>query len=197
MLLENGGDGPDIKQKVNQRHEALTRSVVQTETQRSNDFGDGFNINTGIINLTDSADSAVLFFKNNEKFPVVIEAIAAGLGTRPSPTETGVLTVIKNPTSGTIIDDVTPVNMAENRNFESPKALSSDTLSYKAVGSGKTFTDGTEEALFFFSGPRIFAVVGFELGVGNSIGLKINTGDSTGAAVYAALVIHIKDGKLQ
>lgn len=194
MQIEDGtGDGTGLK--INKLHEVLTRSVVESEAESATDIGNSYNINSGIVALTGTADSAMLYLKNDEDSVLVIEAIAVGIGTMSATiTDSALVTLIRNPTTGTIISDSNVASAIANRNFGSSNTLKSTTLAYSASATGKTFTDGDDAAFFYTNGnQRLFAAIDFELAKGSSIGLKIDLGTSGGANVYAALIVHLKD----
>ena len=132
--------------------------------------------------------------KNNESSDLVIEAIAFGMDDA-TVTYIPTLTLVKNPTAGTIVSGASNIDMNQNRNFSSPNTLTAD--AYKGA-SGNTFTDGSDIAQFYMSdNGRLFATIGFELAKGNSVGIQFNPYLSTGSVdVYAAIICHVKDDKL-
>lgn len=167
---------------------ANTFSVIESEQFFEAKLGDAYNLNTGIVALTDgTVDSAIMYFKNNNPTDYILSALAFGMNTRGGTINDGaVVTMIRNPTAGTIVDDATAISMNQNRNFGSSKTLTADI--YKGA-QGKTFTDGTDIGIFNLgSGPRLFASIDFILPQGTSLGLKILP-ECTGAVdVYAALI---------
>lgn len=168
----------------------LTRAVTENEQLESVELGYAFNINTGKISI--SAESGLLYFKNDEVDPFVITAIALGVGTGTT-SDIGELTVIRNPTAGTLISGASAVDMNQNRNTGSSNTLRSTTLAYKGA-SGNTVTDGDDLA-YFFQGTsgRLFATVDIEVTRGGSIALKYQPNLSSGScSVYAALVGYVK-----
>ena len=60
------GSGKGNLAKVNNNQRLYTRAVTQAEEVLSNENGDAFNINTGIVTLTDSVNTPLLYIKNNE-----------------------------------------------------------------------------------------------------------------------------------
>lgn len=147
--------------------------------------GQAYNINTGVISLTSANSSACLYFKNTNTVPYLLEAIAVGVGTRPSPTEFAIVKLIRNPTTGTIIDTGTAVDMNQNRNFGSN--FTATATVYKGA-EGHTFTNGDDVAIFYQGDGRLFASINFVIPQGSSLGIEIDPNDSTGSDVYAALI---------
>lgn len=178
--------------KVNLKNQLYTFTVIETETQEAAALGNSYNINTGEINLTSSTESGILYIKNNEDSDLVIEAIAVGVGSAGTVTDVSTITIIRNPTAGTVISDASTVSMNQNRNFGSSKTLAVN--AYKG-DEGKTFTDGDDVAVLYQSaGGRLFAGLNFELPKGSAIGVKIDTQTSSGTTkVYAAAVCYLKD----
>lgn len=195
MVIEGAGTG-GYKVIVDADGKMQTRAVTETENQWGTEQGDGYNINTGTIALTSSTESGVLFFKNNEEKVFIVEAIAVGIGSAGTVTDSSVITLVRNPTAGTLISGASAVDMNANRNFGSSNTLSTS-LAYKGA-EGSTVTDGTDVAMFYqAAGGRMFAEINFELKKGNSIALKIDTQTSSGTTnVYAAIVGHLKDEAL-
>jgi hypothetical protein len=164
-------------------------------------MGQAYNINTGWIGLTAATESAVLYFKNDEspnngESGIAIDAVAIGIDDEGTTAGMSTVTIIRNPTAGTIVSGATAVDMNANRNFGSSNTLSSTTLAYKGA-EGNTFTDGTDTAIFAVNpGTRMYATVDFILEKGSSIGIKIDTDTSSGTTnVYAALILHRLNGK--
>jgi hypothetical protein len=199
MIIENGV-GDSKKARVDSNNNLHTFSVDRTAIQAATRKGNSYNLNTGLIGLTSATESAVLYFKNDEA-PVngessfVVDSIAIGIDNEGTTTGMSLITVIRNPTAGTIVDNATAVAMNANRNFGSSNTLSSTTLAYKGA-EGNTFTDGTDIAQFLQSpGTRGFYTLDFELTKGSSIGVKIDTDTSSGTTnLYVALIGHRVDG---
>jgi hypothetical protein len=200
MIIENGvGNGN--KMFVDANNQAHIFSTQRTVIQDAVVKGNAYNINTGWVALTTATESAVLYFKNDEspangESAISIDAIAVGIDDEGTTTGMSTVTVIKNPTTGTIIDGASAVAMNVNRNLGSSKTLATSTLAYKGA-EGNTFTDGTDFALFGQQpGSRGFYTVDARLERGSSIGVKIDTDTSSGTTnVYVALIIHRVDGR--
>ena len=193
MKIQNGA-GNGYMAKVNARNQLYTFSETETESAAATELGNAYNINTGLISLTGSGDSAILYVKNEEVSDMYIENIAFGIDSAATVSTTPVITIIRNPTAGDITTDASAVAMNQNRNFGSSKTLSTSTLAYKGKQGG-TMTGGNDIIIFMQgTGGRLFANIGLQLPKGNSIGVKIDSNISSDTMlVYCALVLYIKD----
>jgi len=185
------GDGKGFLARVDGNLRLNTHSVTHTASAQANLDGDAYNINTGIITLTDAADTPILYVKNNESRPLFIEAIAVGVG--PSTGGSGgvpKITVIRNPTAGTTISNANAVDINSNRNYGSASTLTVD--AYKGA-TGETMTDGDDHIIFFQnSNGRLFASINEILPKGSSIGVKLDPqASNTSQDVYCAFVCHL------
>jgi len=194
--LNDGGTGYSAHvDKNNQMHSFC---VTETEANSSVENGKGYNINTGIIALTGTADSGVFYFKNvespiNGETDIVIDTVIIGINTiSATATEHPIATIIRNPTAGTVVSDASAVSMNSNSNFGSGNTLTS--LIYKG-GDGKTITDGTDHAIVLCKeGRTTIPELNIDLPNGSAFGIKIDLNTSGGANVYVAVVCHRKDG---
>jgi hypothetical protein len=200
MRIEDGG-GSNGFALLTKGQALNTFSISEGEQQAATEAGKAYNINTGTIALTGSGDSGLLYFKNDEspdngESDFVITAIAIGLGTRSATvTDAANVTIIRNPTGGTLVDAATACDMVSNANFGSSNSLSSTTVAYKATADNQTLTGGTDHALLYMTDGRLYAPLAIDLPRGSSIGVKIDLNTSGGANVYCALVGYRKDGK--
>jgi len=187
----NDGTGTGNKLKIDSSNRAYTFSVTENVSNNATKLGNSFNVNTGVITLTSANESAIMYFKNNEDVSVHIDAIAVGLGPSTGGTSATIpnITVVRNPTAGTIVSGATAVDFNSNRNFGSSRTLTVD--AYKGA-EGNTMTGGNDHILFFqSSGGRLFATIDEELQKGDSIGIKITPqASNTSMDVYAALVLY-------
>lgn len=188
------GTGTGKRAKVDQNSQIHTVAITQTETQDAVDKGDAYNINTGTIGLTSTTASGVLYFKNDEDSPFIIDAIAVGIDNQGTQAGACIITLIRNPTAGTLITGASAVDMNQNRNFGSSKTLKSTTLTYKGA-EGNTVTDGDDIAIFYQNvGTRGYYSIDFELPKGSSVALTIDTQTTSGTTnLYAAIIGHVKD----
>jgi hypothetical protein len=197
--IENGGTGVKIGAHVDQNEQLHVHSISRSNTQDSTIKGKSYNINTGDIGLTSATESAVLYFNNTEtavdgSSDFVIDAVAIGIDSLGTTAGMAKITIVRNPTTGTIIDNAVAADMVENRNFGSSNSLSSNI--YKGV-EGDTFTNGADIAIFYQTvGTRGYYTLDMELQKGSSVGVKIDTQTSAGTTnVYAAIIGHRIDGK--
>lgn len=188
------GAGTGTLAKVSERQRLYTATVSTDEDQQATKIGNSYNVNSGVITLTDAVDTPILYVKNNETENLHITAIAVGLS--PSTGGSGGIpkvTIVKNPTAGTIVSG-TDVDINSNRNFGSPNTLNIDA---KKGATGNTMTDGTDHLIIFqTSNGRLFATIDEILQKGDSIGIKFDPqASNTSQDVYAALICHIEDEK--
>jgi len=194
MALDiQGNDGAaTYKVGATSRGQIKAFSVSESEAQEATELGDGYNINTGIINLTSSTESGVLYLKNNESRRFIIEAVVVGVGSAGTTSDVSTIKVIKNPTLGTLISGATDVDMNTNRSFGSSNSLA-NSLAYKGA-EGSTVTDGEDFGIFFqAAGGLLSADIALELNPGNSVAITVDTQTTAGTTnVYAAVVGHLK-----
>lgn len=150
--------------------------------------GHGYNINTGLIGLTSTSESGVLYFENHEDHEIIVEALAFGLDDLGTHSGKPLITVVRNPSS---VSFSTDVDINCNRNFSSSNTLKSTTLAYKGA-EGATVTGGEDCLLLHAStGSRLYATINLVLGVGNSLAVKIDPQVTSGTcSLYAALIMY-------
>jgi hypothetical protein len=195
------GTGSGKVAKVDNNNQLHTFSVTETENQQSTRLGNSYNLNTGTIGLTSSTASGVMYFKNDEA-PVngessfIIDAIAVGIDNQGTQAGACNITLVRNPTGGTLISNAVAVDMNQNRNFGSSKEL--DSLVYKGV-EGDTLTGGNDIALFYQNvGTRAYYSIDMEVPKGSSIGIKIDTQTTAGTTnLYVAIIGHRVEGNNQ
>lgn len=187
MSAIKDGTGAGYLAQVTSDNRLSVRSVSETVIGYETLNGNAYNINTGEISI--SADSALLYFKNNEDEDFYVAFIAVGF-TDGSASDIQKVTVLRNPTAGTIVSGASVADMIVNRNFGSAKTLQ-NSLIYKGA-SGNTFTDGTDTALFFQTdNGRLYASADFLIPKGQSIGIEVDVNLSSGSmGVYAAIIGH-------
>lgn len=193
LVIKNGSNGNTAF--VDSSKRLHTYSVTETASRYASETGDSFNINTGIINLTSDSKSAILYVKNNESRDMIIEGIYYLIGNSTGGTGDVLISVLRNPTAGTIVSGASDVEIkGVNRNFGSSKTLSADM--YKGA-EGNTLTDGDKviETILNQSPQRVFINAGdIILQKGSSIGIEITPASSnTDVDVEAALSVHLYD----
>jgi hypothetical protein len=190
------GTGTNYKLKVDEKNRLRTFSITETESSNASIFGDSYNVNTGIINLTSANKSAVFYVKNNGDDDLIIDTLFYLIGNSTSGTGDVLISVLRNPTTGTIIDNAVDMEMAGvNRNFGSSKTLTADF--YKG-DEGNTFTNGVKviESIFNQSPTRSAISVGaLVIPKGSSIGVDMTpaTGN-TNLDVEFAASIYLREG---
>lgn len=192
MTTIKDGTGKGFLAKVDSSNRLEVHAVQETETTEAVENGDAYNINSGTIGLTSSTVSGVLYVKNNEDRDLIIDAVAVGIGSAGTVSDVSTITVIRNPSTGTLIESSpTNVDINQNRNFGSSKTLTAD--AYKGA-EADTITNGDDIIQFFAAaGTRLFAPIDLLLSKGDSIGITIDTNTSSGTTnVYAAIVCHLK-----
>jgi hypothetical protein len=171
MILDGAGDGFRVKvcreKRLFTTGEDFTGSLIATIS------GFTFSFASGAITLTSANPSALLYVKNNSDIHLIIESVrfqafdsTGGAGGIPT------WTLLKNPTSGTIISGGTVANPS-NANFGSQNTVDVDLI---RGAEGLTFTDGTVHANIF--GDRIPGRVTIEnaefcVPRGSSVGLRV------------------------
>ena len=119
-VLEDGS-GKGYSQKVNENLRAYVSSLGHTTSEAAVSRGDAFNLNTGTMTFTADATLGAVWLKNNEDSPLVIDAIAAAVGFPSKQDQTGIITLVRNPTGGTVFSEgYTTGTMNQNRNFVVP-----------------------------------------------------------------------------
>lgn len=199
IKIKNAGSGPDIGAHVDQNNQLHAFVVDSTVVQDATNKGNAYNINTGLIGLTSTSESAVFYFKNDEALingesSFIIDAIIIGIDNEGTTAGMSLITLVENPTAGTIVSGASVAPMIKNRKFGSNNTL--DSIIYKGA-EGNTFTDGEDFGIILQSpGTRATYPVDIELTKGTSFGIKMDTDTSAGTTnVYVAVVGHKKDGK--
>jgi stress response protein SCP2 len=194
-IIIKDGVGTGNQAQVDTTNRLRTRTVSATESEEAAKEGNAFNLNTGVITLTSANESAVMYVKNNDSDTFHIESIALGIDNATGITagDQFKITIVRNPTVGTIVSDAVDVDINVNRNFGSVDTITSDV--YKG-GEGKTLTDGID-ALLLYQGDsgRLFAGITLMLPKGTSIGIKIDPpAGNTSVDCYVALIGHLENG---
>jgi hypothetical protein len=196
--IENGGSGVKIGMHVDKNEQAHVFALNRTVNQDAVRKGNAYNLNTGTIGLTSTTASGVFYFKNNES-PVngessfIIDALVIGIDNQGTQAGACIVTVVRNPTGGTLISNAVDVDMNQNRNFGSSNTL--DSLVYKGV-EGDTITGGSDIAIFYQNaGTRGYYTIDMEVPKGSSVAVKIDTQTTSGTTnLYVAGIGHRVDG---
>jgi hypothetical protein len=170
------GTGKSYGAKVDIDGRLHVDSIGTDREAYSSQLGNSFNLNTGRITLTNAAtDNAVMYVKNNESSPLVLSNFFYQTGASTGGSGNIYVSVIRNPTTGTIVSGATAGDINVNRNFGSSKAL--DVTFYKGA-TGTTFTDGQValESILPTSTQRIAVSAGsITLPKGSSVGIRFTT----------------------
>lgn len=166
------GAGKGYGAKVDRHNRLHVDAITFGRSEQEVELGNGYNINTGTINLTSANKSAILYFKNDEVHDIVITNMFYVLGGATTDGDT-LVTVLRNPTTGTIVDNATAADMdSVNRNFGSNQTV--DSLAYKGV-EAYTFTNGSKviESIVQSGKRHILNVGDIVLPKGSSIGFDL------------------------
>lgn len=187
------GTGSGSKAKVDKNRQLHVFAVTEDEQKQAALVGNEYNLNTGIIALTGTGESAVAYFKNDEDSDFVITAIAVGIGTRSATiTDLAEIRIYRNPIGGDIITDANSMEMISNTNFGSNRNLKDTSLAYKGKDGG-TATGGDLHALLFSGDDRLFAGINIELTRGSSVAATIDLNTSGGGNVYFTFIGYSRD----
>jgi hypothetical protein len=172
MSVIEDGTGTGTVAKVNNTNRLYTDAVNRSQSQQAILQGNGYNVNTGPITLTSANESAVFYFKYTGNRILIIKEILAIVGGTTGGSGEGILSIIKNPTTGTIISSAVDVNNNVNRNFASANTLSA--LAYKGdeadtITNGITFANSSRSS---FGTVIAFDADIIVLEKGNSIGVN-------------------------
>lgn len=190
-IIQDSSTG--VTAKVHKDNLLAVRAIVFPESAHATDLGNSYNINSGLITLTNDAESGVLYFKNNDNMNIHIDAIVAILGpsTNGITTDTTRVRVYGNPTTGTLISNEVDADVVKNRNLGDPSAL--DALIYKGA-TGNTITNGGVVIDSLINpGGRVSFNIDLNVPKGKSVAITFEPNDSnTSMKCMAALVLHIE-----
>jgi len=195
QIKDGTGSGTLVGVDAQNRLETFT--VTESGDLDASNRGDAYNINTGIISLTNAVDTPVLYIKNNEDRSLIVTGIVIGVfnSTNGSSTADMYATFVRNPTAGTI-NESAPADVAinSNRNYSSSQTLTADAY----VGAtDDTMTNGDDHIIVRLSaGSRSLIGITEVLGQGATLGVKIKPPTSnTAMSCYVAAVcyLHKKD----
>ena len=138
------GSGTGYLAKVDTDNRLFTRSVTQSEEFFANENGNAYNLNTGIVDLTDANETTIFYMKNNEEKDFIITAVVVGVWASDGDGLDMNATFVRNPTTGDIITNASNVAINSNRNYGSSNTLTADVY----VGaSGETVVNGNDHIL--------------------------------------------------
>ncbi len=144
MSVIDDGTGTGKKAKVDSTNRLQTSAVTEPIADHAAESGVKFNINTGDITVTNATKTTMLYIKNTGSDEIVISALIYNLGTTASGSGDVKIDVIRNPTTGDIIDNTNDVEAGNgteaNQNFGSNLVLNADI--YKGA-TGETLVNGS------------------------------------------------------
>lgn len=131
------GTGKGFAVGVTSNNRLLTSTVNESIFANAAETGDAYFVGTPTLTLTNAAESALFFIKNNEDDKLIFENFFSTANATTGATQQ-IYTVnwYKNPTSISTVTATTPLN----QNFGSSNTLLATTI-YGAQGA--TFTGGT------------------------------------------------------
>lgn len=185
-IIDGGGTGSLAKVSSDQR--LFADAVTDSREFDANKKGNAYNINTGIVNLTNATETSLIYFKNGEEDDFVVTAVVIGVWASDGDGLDMVATFKRNPTTGDIITNQNLVSINSNRNYGSAKTLS-NSLAYVGA-SGETATNGNSHILVRITEEsRSFIGINERLPKGTAIGINITPPTSnTGMNCYIAII---------
>ena len=103
MIVIKDGAGTSNKAEVTANNRLKTTGVDLTITEAATESGDTYNINSALIPLTSTNESALFYIKNNEENDLLVDQIIINfrdyVGTDGQPN----LRIYRNPTGGSIV----------------------------------------------------------------------------------------------
>jgi hypothetical protein len=182
------GSGTKNKLRITGQNRALVQAVIITEEDNAITTGDGYQIASTPVSFTGPTGSAVLYTKNDDDRDFVLDRAVLILGSAvgAGTTDDWTFQVLRNPTSGSIIDNAVAAGIS-NSNHGSANIPTG--LNYKGVQED-TFVDGSGAPQpIKQSIDRIILPLGRRLPKGTSIGFKLTPPDRTTSAT-AIVVTH-------
>lgn len=182
------GTGTKRKLRVTGENRALVQAVIITEEDNAIVRGDGYQIASTPVSFTGANKTAVLYTKNDDARDFVLDRAVLILGSAVSASadQDWTFQVLRNPTSGSIIDNAVSAGIS-NSNHGS--ANTPNGLNYKGV-EGDTFVDGGgAPQKIKQSIDRIILPLGRRLPKGTSIGFNLTPPVGTQSA-QALVVTH-------
>lgn len=188
FIIKDGYTGDTAA--VDSKNRLVTTAVIETGGVSAALEGDLYNVNTETINLTSANASSILYIKNGNLVPWVVDRIFYNAGESTGGTGDFLAEVIANPTLGTLITagtNITPHNL----NFGSNKSLSATT---KKGAEGSTVTDGVVRVSTIIPSAGTRVLISFDaiiMPAGSSLAVRITpqTGN-TSMNIQAGINLH-------
>lgn len=180
MTVIKDGTGTGYQVGVDESNRLQVKATTLDEERFSAGSGDSFAFSSNLVSFTAATDSAILWIKNEDSRPLVIDRARVMLGTVTGGTGDWTLRFIRNGTTGTVITNAVAAGVT-NTNHGSSKEPIGDF--YRGV-QGDTLTDGTGAPFPIKSagdGQLVFDLVRV-LTTGASLGVRLQPPTSTTAA---------------
>lgn len=182
------GVGKGYLAQVDSDNRLRARTTTESEEIFANRKGNAYNLNTGIINMTDANETTIFYMKNNEENDFVVTAVVVGAWNSANGDGFDMYsTFVRNPTTGDIITNANNVDINSNRNYGSSNTLSANV--YKGA-SGETVVNGTDHILIRITEEsRNFITINEIIPKGSSFAVNITPPTSNdGMNVYVAVI---------
>ena len=167
------GTGKGYVAQVDSDNRLHVNSVARSQSEQAALLSQAYNLSTGVVDLTSDTTSCIAYMKYTGVDPFVIKEILAIPTDSTGGTGRAIISLEKNPTTGTIIDNAVVMPSIQNRDFSSSEVLEADL--YKGV-EGDTITDGSvfgATSRSNFDVPITFDAANIILRKGNSISVCI------------------------
>ncbi len=191
--IKSGSSG-DVA-KVDNRNRLHVEAVQRSDQEEATRVGDSYNLNTGLMSLTSSGESGIMWMKNtgSEAISVTGIVVIQGPASGSSATDTTHIRMYKNVTTGTLVSVAAAAEVISNRNFGSGKTFPGSV--YKGV-QGATITDGAVHIASLVSpGSRVFFGIDEILNDGDSIAISLEPSDGNARMkCMCAIICHIEHG---
>jgi hypothetical protein len=187
----NGGNVATVDDQLRLHTQAYTVSSILESALR----GRAYDIVSGIIDLTNDTENALLYVLNNEDEDIIMEIffLDTSLSTGASAGDTGEFSYYFNPTGGTLISDASATTPINNR-IGDPKTL--DVTAYKATAAGKTLTGGTTLAFPIQGVGNYVEAPYYVIPKGSSVGVSYTPPASNTSQDINIGIVFIKNGFL-
>ncbi len=196
MIIDDG-TGSGNKSKVDSDNRLHTNAITRTELELAVLLGNAFNVNTGLITLTNAGvNNGIVYYKNTGNEDLIISEILIIIGSSTGGSGDGTINVYKNPTTGTLISGTLAVESNVNRNFSNFKSLSADL--YKGA-TATTVTNGDVFGSTVRNGSSVinFTSSPISLGKGNSLAITYSPpAGNTSQSIRIATTIFIRTNEI-
>jgi len=190
-IIEDGATGDKVRVDGSNRLQVF--AIAEGVNAFSVKNGDAYNLATGLVAMTGTAESSVFYMANTGATDIVITSITFGVGVLSATiTDDSVFTIIKNPTGGDIISNATALAGGNtNQNHGESKSLSIN--AFQGVDGG-TITGGESYGPFYVSSSQRTSIpLTMRIPNGGSVGVKVDLNTSGGGNVYCAINCHLHD----